>query len=492
MDRLASSIRLCLFTAVLVVAAVASGSGLALLPADSGSQLTDGAEPPAVVGVAAAQESTNRSNETGTNDTELNGSTATETNVSTENLTESDVDPRYENVTVEIQDAEPFEFGTKVFVRQKTVLSVTFAEDESEIAGNISVTVSSSEAVSKLAANRSVYEAADISVPESATETSATLHLVVGALPIQNRENLEVMRYDEEMGEWQPIPTSVISDRTWSTDRGESVLLVEAETAGFSQFAVTEPPNSSADSSESGLNASVFEGVNESNVTEADAETINRFELDPHPDAITVPINDRRPYQPGTTVEIREETVRAITFADELEDFSGLVAVNNSTSARVGELREERSVIRAVNITPTRNANETPATLHLMVRAIAFDDRDSIEVMRYNDEADSWEALDTQLTSKRFWSEEHQASMFRIEAQTPGFSTFAVTEAPETTGSSQSTESSSDDDGSTQASTEAPETDDSGLLFGFGLFEIGIIVLVVGVGSGAVVVVRRR
>lgn len=484
MDRLVSNTRICIFTTVLVVAVVVSGAGLAtVVPAavSTGGEAQTGA-----VGVVSAQESNETtSNETASNETPSN-ETLSDGTSSNGTFDEATVDPRFENVTVPVEDAEPFEFGTTVYVREQTVLSMRFAADQAEIAGNVSISERSSPAVDRLAANRTVHRAVDITVPENATRTTTTMQMVVRALPVINRSNLEVMRYNEETRSWEPLQTAVVSDRKWSEEHGASVLLLETETPGFSTFAVTEPADSTP-----GADPTLETDSEEVNETEN--ETNDEADITPHPDATTIWINDRRPYEAGTTVLVNEETVRAITFADTEEAISGIVAVNNSTSPRVDELRSERSVVRAVNITATENASRTPATLHLMVRALAVEDRNDIEIMRYNEETAAWEPLETETVSDRIWSQDHQASVFRVEAETPGFSTFAVTEAPEETQStSQSNSQSSSDSTTTQSSTDPEGEADSGLLFGFGLFEIAIVALVVVGGAGAVFVVRRR
>lgn len=479
MDRPVSGTRLYIFTALLAVVLVVSGSGIAaVLPAGPAAITADGGF--AGVGVVSAQDAT----ETDTNDTnETDTGEATETRSPEDPINETDIDPRFQNVTVPVEDAEPFNSGTTVFVREETVLSMTFAAEQADIAGDISVSESNSPAVDALSRNRTVHRAVDITVPETATETVTTLQLVVRALPVADRSNLEVMRYNQSAGTWQSLETRVVSNRTWSTDRGASVLLLEAETSGFSTFAVTETGGDSESPTDSETGADADE------VNETDRTDIEQVDISPHPDATTVWINDRRPYEYGTTVLINEETVRSITFAANKESIRGIVAVNDSNLSAVSELREERSVIRAVEITATEPARQTPATLHLMVPALPVEDRNDIEVMRYDDEAESWHALRTETVSDRIWSNDLRASVFRVDAETAGFSTFAVTEAPESEPEPEP-EPESESEPTDGSATEGD--DDGGLLFGVGLFEIGILLVVIAGGVGAVLVVRRR
>ena len=464
MDRQLSSSRLCVFTALLTVALVVSGSGIAaVLPVGS----VDGGS--AGVGVVSAQ--TSNGTDSGAN----------ETRTVNEPINEADIDPRFQNVTVPFEDAEPFAPGTTVFVREETVLSMTFTAEADGVAGSVSVSESDSPAVDDLSESRIVHRAVDVTVPESAADTPATLQLVVRSLPVEDRENLDVMRYNESAAAWQPLETRVVSNRTWSTDRGASVLLLTAETPGFSTFAVTETGTD-------GESASGSDSVDSGDINETDREDNVRAGISPHPDATTVWINDRRPYKYGTSVLIYEETVREITFAADDETIRGIVAVNDSNLSAVSTLRNERSVIRAVDITATEPARQTPATLHLMVRALALDTPDDVEVMRYDDASDSWEALPTEVVSERRWSPDLQASVFYVDAETAGFSTFAITEAPEPE-PQPDPEPQSDPE---PADDTSSESQNDGILFGIGLFELAIALVVLAGGTGAVFVVRRR
>lgn len=402
------------------------------------------------------------------------GVTANATNV-------TDVDPIFENVTVPVEDAEPFEFGTTLVIQEATLMSMTLQADESEVAGNVSVRESQSTALGSLAESRTVHSAIDVTVPEAATDVPATLRLVTLAYPIENRENLEVLRYTD--GDWEPLETTVASDRIWSSDRGASVLLVEAETPGFSTFAVTETESESTDTVETHEDGEPL--------TETETDAVDDSVFAPHPEADVYRISDRRPFEFGTHVHIHEKTVREITFQAPRKQIAGYVAINDSRSPAVDRLHDERSVVRTFNITATRNASQTPAMLHLAVRALDVDDRDDLEVLRYDEEAGSWEALRTAVVSERYWSSDHEASVFDVEAETPSFSMFAVTEQPdEPEPDDQTDDAESDLD--TDADPEPVDSDDGGLLFGLGLLEVAVALIVLGGGGAAVFVVRRR
>lgn len=456
MDRLLPG--LLIFICLLVAVGTASGVGAAL-PVDSTA--------PSVSAAVTGDE------------TESDDHNATNTSDAA-NVT--DVDPTFENVTVPIEDAEPFEFGTTVVVQEQTLMSMTLRADEADIQGNVSVRESQTDAVDTLAETRTVHDAIDVTVPENATDVPATLRLVVRAHPVADRDNLEVMRYSN--GEWEPLETTVASNRTWSNDRGASVLLVEAETPGFSTFAVTE-----TDGEETDADAEEEVDSEAEQVDEDEIEADNQTTFVPPPEAEVFRISDRRPFEFGTHVHIHEETVREITFSADNDEIEGFVAINESNSSAVDELEAERSVVRAFNITATENASQTPAVLHLAVRAIAVDSREDTEVMRYDSDAGSWEPLQTDVVSQRYWSEDHQATVFDVEAETPGFSMFAVTEQPE---EPEPEESQSDPEPESEQLADDESTDDGGLLFGFGFLEIGVVVVVVLGGLGAVAVVRRR
>jgi len=454
MDRLVSG--LLIVMCLLFVVGVGSGVG-ATLPADS----TTGSGSASAFGMDVDPD---------------NNESANASDVA--NVT--DVDPTFENVTVPISDAEPFEFGTTVVVQEETLMSMTFRADESDIEGNVSVRENQSPTLETLSEDRTLHNAIDVTVPDSATDVSTTLRLVVAAQPVDDRENLEVMRHTDR--EWEPLETEVVSNRIWSSDRGASVMLLEAETSGFSTFAVTETTETETD-----------EDAEAEEVGQEELETDNKTAFVPPLEADVYRISDRRPFEFGTHVHIHEETVRAITFQDDVE---GYVAINASNSSAVSELRDERPVIRALNITATENASQTPATLHLSVRATALENRDDVEMMRYNADDESWEPLETEVVSDRYWSTDHDASVFDVEAETPGFSTFAVTEASDAVAEDSDENSDNEtDDGPESEPEELPEedSDDSdGLLFGFGFLEIVIVLVVLAGGAGAIAVVRRR
>lgn len=451
MDRLVSGS--VIFTCLLVLCVGATGVGAAL--STGSAPVSESVSTPSVATAVSTNgdEPTNATNST--------------------NVT--DVDPTFTNVTVPVEDAEPFEFGTTVVVREKTLQSMVFQADESDIPGNVSVRESQLDAVDGLAENRTVHDAIDLTVPDSAVDVPTTLRLVVHAHPVDNHENLEVVRYND--GSWEPLETTVASNRTWSSDRDASVLLIEAETPGFSTFAVTETDDSETQ-------------------TEVETETqpINETDIEPETETTFMPpagadiyrITDRKPFEFGTHMHIHEETIREITFNAENDKIEGYVAINESNSTAVTELRDERSVIRAINITATENASRTSATLHATVRAIDVDSRDDVELMRYDADQESWDELQTEVVSERFWSADHSASVFRVDAKTPGFSTFAVTQRPVDS----EPEDPEPDPESEQQADDTP--DDSGLLFGFGFLQLAVVVVVIIGGFGAAAIVRRR
>jgi len=446
MDRLVSVSVLCGCLLVLLVVA--------------GSAVGTAATGPAVESVSAS----------------VTGEEADENNSTTASDNVTEIGPASENVSVPVEDAEPFEFGTTVIVQEETLQSVTFRADESDIEGNLSVRQNDSTTADDVGENRTVHNSIDLTVPASATDVPATLRLVVEAHPVEHRENLEVMRHTN--GEWEPLETEILSNRTWSSDRGASVMLLEAETSGFSTFAVTETNETETDSEAEEVDQEAVEADNETTFA-------------PPAEADIYRITDRRPFEFGKHVHIHEETVREITFQNDSDAIDGFVAINESNASAVSELREQRSVIRALDITASENASQTPATLHLAVRASALENRDDVELMRYNADGEAWESLETEVVSERYWSTDHDASVFDVEAETPGFSTFAVTEAPEDDHSDDS-EADSEPDPASEQSAEEESADDGGLLFGFGLVEIAIVVIVLAGGTGAVVVVRRR
>jgi PGF-CTERM protein/PGF-pre-PGF domain-containing protein len=144
---------------------------------------------------------------------------------------------------------------------------------------------------------------------------------------------------------------------------------------------------------------------------------------------VTVTVSDERLYDPGTTVSVGEETVTRMTFNADEGDIPGEITVEESQSTAVDPLREEVTVHRAVNITVPPFARETSTTMELAVRAADVDNPENLAVTRYNDETETWEPLETAVVSERIWSADRRASVFLLEAETPGFSTFAVIES---------------------------------------------------------------
>jgi PGF-CTERM protein len=150
------------------------------------------------------------------------------------------------------------------------------------------------------------------------------------------------------------------------------------------------------------------------------------------------------------------------------------------------ELREVRT---AIEITVPEDLRDEPATIRVSVDADEIETSpEQVVIERYDAEADTWTELETTPV-------ETGGDVVELEAETPGFSLFAVTEADEETTATQTaaettmTDSATPEDDTTptadsvQTSISTTETGTPG--FGLG-------VAIVAVLGAALVAVRRK
>ncbi|WP_178917785.1 PGF-pre-PGF domain-containing protein [Natronomonas gomsonensis] len=140
------------------------------------------------------------------------------------------------NETRQLADEAPDQPGLRVGFRNVSVTNITFSNESAT--GNVSVEDLTRVPRNITQPNGSVVQSTQITVPESERNRSATVQMRVNASQLAefnaSAEELVITRYNDTSEEWEDLNTSVIS----SDD--ESVLL-EAETPGFSLFAVTAP-----------------------------------------------------------------------------------------------------------------------------------------------------------------------------------------------------------------------------------------------------------
>ncbi|MDR5655853.1 PKD domain-containing protein [Halodesulfurarchaeum sp. HSR-GB] len=144
----------------------------------------------------------------------------------------SDVEPTRAEVN-EISPGSDGAGATVTFSEESTAQSITMSES---VSGSATVVELESEPESTGDAPGQSVAVTQIEVPEAAADSSATIENSVPLDRIESidaePEELTVTRYNDEAGEWQTLETEVLE----ATD---SAVRLEAETPGFSYFAVT-------------------------------------------------------------------------------------------------------------------------------------------------------------------------------------------------------------------------------------------------------------
>lgn len=202
--------------------------------------------------------------------------------------------------------------------------------------------------------------------------------------------------------------------------------------------------------------------------------------------------------QEGGTIEQNSETdtasvslsqassVQSITF--DSASVSGSVSVRELSSAPSDVSSAPGTHVSATEIVVPDTAKDTSATIRLRVPADDVDtDATQLQINRYNDGSQTWEALSTEVTSQT----DEQIS---LKAETPGFSLFTVSAVEEQ--SSDGTEGETDTDAEegnetdTDTESDTEETDDTvddtaDGIPGFG-FSVSLVALV------AIALIARR
>ena len=118
------------------------------------------------------------------------------------------------------------------FSEASTVSSIVFGTSAT---GHASVTDLDGEPSNVDPLNGSVVSITQLSVPDSVTETNATIRKQLSMEELEDAgidvETLQIDRYSD--GEWQPLETEVVDETNGS-------VVLEAETPGFSYFAVSD------------------------------------------------------------------------------------------------------------------------------------------------------------------------------------------------------------------------------------------------------------
>ncbi|WP_181692238.1 PGF-CTERM sorting domain-containing protein [Natronomonas sp. LN261] len=367
---------------------------------------------------------------TATIQAELQGETATD-DVTVSRVVSGDIDA---NDDAEFDDADRIE-------------GISFVPDEGEDLEGESVSVEESDRPGEdveqeieqeivdpdpTAADFEPATSVDVTVPDEATDNTATITLTSPIEEVVDPDNPIVVRVPD--GE---DPVALSDENVTVIEETDETITVEAETPGFSTFVLggTTAPEPSGGGGGGGVTGVGGGGVTS---TAGQAKTIS----------------DVRPADPGTTVAFEQTALTAITF--EAENAEGTVGVDQLDGVPGGAppFSPSRPVAAAFEIDVPDEQAEQSATLEFELDADAFDsaglDPAEATVLRALDE--EYEQLDPDI--------EVDGDTVTITVETPGFSTFVVTD-DQTADADAGTETPApDDDGTPVPGDGTPATDD--------------------------------
>jgi PGF-pre-PGF domain-containing protein/PGF-CTERM protein len=124
--------------------------------------------------------------------------------------------------------------STSTFSENSDVESVTF--DSTDVYGDVTTRRLSSEPEETGPSPGTSVRVTEISVPDNAVDTSATIRMRVTTDRLEevdaSSDQLRINRYNDDEGEWQTLETRV-------TDENADEVMLEADTPGFSYFSVS-------------------------------------------------------------------------------------------------------------------------------------------------------------------------------------------------------------------------------------------------------------
>ncbi|AHZ23288.1 PGF-pre-PGF domain-containing protein [Haloferax mediterranei ATCC 33500] len=178
-----------------------------------------------------------------------------------------------------------------------------------------------------------------------------------------------------------------------------------------------------------------------------------------------------------------------ITFSNET---TGQVTVEERTSVPgiVGEPAE--TAVGYVKIQVPASARDEPSTLTFSVRQSRLDDLDlsasDLQVQRFNGDTGEWEALDTRVVNE-------SSDTVVLEAETPGFSYFAITSKQVTTTTTEPPTTTTTEPPTTTdeppTTDESPTTTGEPATTGTGVPGFGAVLAVIALLAVALIAVRR-
>jgi len=284
----------------------------------------------------------------------------------------------------------------------------------------------------------------DYEVPEEAADTPATIELEipedrleeVGLDEDELESRLVALREEPDGDGYDPVTIVDI-------DTDGSGATVTIETPGFSTFILGGSSPTSGGSGGDGGGGGIVSGVPGASVTAGQSVTIG----------------DSRPTAPGTTVTFGQTEVDAITFSAEDVRGTASVARLERVPSSAPPFDPSRPVAAVFEIeVPDERADE-PATIEIELETEPLDEAglaaEDVAVLRALEE--EYGELETDV--------EVDGDTATITAETPGFSTFVVTDSTESTGPTTdtpertATDAPGDGDGATETPAPASGSD---------------------------------
>jgi PGF-CTERM protein len=285
--------------------------------------------------------------------------------------------------------------------------------------------------------------APDYEVPDDATDTSARIELEISAERLAEvgldgldadalEDRLRALREADNGYDVVTIVDVAVAD--------DGTATVTIRTPGFSTFILggTSPSTgSSGGGGGGGGGGGVTAGSTGASVTSGQATTVR----------------DSRPTESGTTVTFSQTALTAITF--ESGDVRGTAGVDqlDRVPSSGPPFNPNRPVAAVLEIEVPDEQADRPATLEIELTTGEFDDAgfapEDATVLRALDE--EYESLDTEA--------EIDGDTVTITTETPGFSTFVVTESTDDAGTETPEPERTPDADDSEPTTETPDTD---------------------------------
>lgn len=198
---------------------------------------------------------------------------------------------------------------------------------------------------------------------------------------------------------------------------------------------------------------------------------------------------DADPDRAGVQVQFETGSVSELSFANDDVAGTGSVEVQEADTVPTDVNPPNGRVRTAIEITVPEDLRDEPATIRVSVEADEIETSpEQVVIERYDAEADTWTELETTPV-------ETGGDVVELEAETPGFSLFAVTEADEETTATQTAAETTMTDSATLEDDTTPTADSVQTSISTtetGTPGFGLGVAIVAVLGAALVAVRRK